>query len=150
MTTSQLGNIGEARVLSEFVKLGVPCYIPYGDGNTADLIAQFNNKLNRIQIKTTTSLNKAGAMEWKVTRQEGYHGNRVQYNVNDIDYFAFYCLETDIVCLVPFDENGVDIEYTITEANVDNYSTTITGSEADGFTITNTYAPNTTSVTVSI
>ena len=22
-----------------------------------------------------------------------------------IDYFAFYCIETDIVCLVPFDEN---------------------------------------------
>lgn len=44
-------------------------------------------------------------MEWQVTRQEGYHGNRTQYNVEDIDYFAFYCLETDIVCLVPFDEN---------------------------------------------
>ena len=26
-------------------------------------------------------------------------------SVNDIDYFAFYCLETDVVCLVPFDEN---------------------------------------------
>ena len=118
MTTSQLGNIGEARVLSEFVKLGVPCYIPYGDGNTADLIAQFNNKLNRIQIKTTTSLNKAGAMEWKVTRQEGYHGNRVQYNVNDIDYFAFYCLETDIVCLVPFDE---DFPATTLSIRLDDY-----------------------------
>ena len=105
MNSSQLGNIGEVRVLSEFVKLGIPCYIPYGDGNTIDLIAQFNNKLNRTQVKTITSPNKAGAMEWKVTRQEGYHGNRVQYNVNDIDYFAFYCLETDVVCLVPFDEN---------------------------------------------
>jgi hypothetical protein len=39
MTTSQLGNIGESRVLSEFIKLGVPCFIPYGDGNTIDLIA---------------------------------------------------------------------------------------------------------------
>ena len=105
MNSSQLGNIGEARVLSEFLKLGVPCYIPYGDGNTADLIAQFNNKLNRIQVKTTKGLNSSGAMEWKVTRQEGYHGNRVQYKVEDIDYFAFYCLETDIVCLVPFNEN---------------------------------------------
>jgi hypothetical protein len=105
MNSSQLGNIGEARVLSEFIKLGIPCYVPFGDGNTADLIAQFNNKLNRIQVKTTKSLNSAGAMEWKVTRQEGYHGSRVQYRVEDIDYFAFYCLETDIVCLVPFDEN---------------------------------------------
>lgn len=105
MNTSQLGNIGEARVLSEFTKLGIPCYLPYGAGNTADLIAEFNNKLNKIQIKTTSSLNKAGAMEWKVTRQEGYHGNKINYKKEDIDYFAFYCLETDIVCLVPFDEN---------------------------------------------
>lgn len=119
MNTSQLGNIGEVRVLSEFVKLGVPCYIPYGDGNTVDLIAQFNNKLNRIQIKTTTGLNKAGAMEWKVTRQEGYHGQRTQYNVNDIDYFAFYCLETDIVCLVPFDENFPTTNLSI---RLDNYT----------------------------
>ena len=119
MNSSQLGNIGEARVLSEFVKLGIPCYLPYGDGNTADLIAQFNNKLNRIQIKTTASLNRAGAMEWKVTRQEGYHGNRTQYKVEDIDYFAFYCLETDIVCLVPFDEN---FPTTTLSIRLDNYS----------------------------
>lgn len=118
MNSSQIGNIGEVRVLSEFVKLGIPCYIPYGDGNTADLIAQFNNKLNRIQIKTTSKLNKVGAMEWKVTRQEGYHGNRVQYSVEDIDYFAFYCLETDIVCLVPFDENFPTSCLTI---RLDNY-----------------------------
>ena len=119
MNSSQLGNIGEARVLSEFVKLGIPCYLPYGDGNTADLIAEFNGKLNRIQIKTTMSLNKAGAMEWKVTRQEGFHGNRAQYNINDIDYFAFYCLETDIVCLVPFDENFPAATLSI---RLDNYS----------------------------
>lgn len=119
MNSSQLGNIGETRVLSEFIKLGVPCYLPYGDGNTADLVAEFGGKLNRIQIKTTTSLNKAGAMEWKVTRQEGYHGNRVQYNTNDIDYFAFYCLETDMVCLVPFDENFPTSTLSI---RLDNYS----------------------------
>lgn len=118
MNSSQLGNIGEARVLSEFVKLNIPCYIPYGDGNMVDLIADFNGKLNRIQIKTTASLNRAGAMEWRITRQEGYHGNKVQYNVNDIDYFALYCLETDTVCLVPFDEN---FPTTTLSIRLDNY-----------------------------
>ena len=105
MTTNQLGNLGEVRVLSEFIKLGIPCYLPYGDGNRVDLIPEFNGKLNRIQIKTCEHLNKAGAMEWKVSRQEGQHGNRITYNSNDIDYFAFYCVETDIVCLVPFNDN---------------------------------------------
>lgn len=118
MNSSQLGNIGEARVLSEFTKLGIPCYLPYGDGNMIDLIAQFNNKLNKIQIKTTASLNKNGAMEWKVTRQEGFHGSRAQYSVKDIDYFAFYCLETDMVCLVPFNE---DFPTSSISIRLDNY-----------------------------
>ena len=68
LNSSQLGNIGEVRVLSEFVKLGIPCYIPYGDGNMVDLVADFNGKLNRIQIKTTRALNRTGAMEWNVAR----------------------------------------------------------------------------------
>ena len=103
--TSQLGNIGESRVLYEFVKNNIPCYLPYGDGSTADLVAEFNGKLNRIQIKTTETLNKLGAMEWHVTKQNGYHGSRTIYDINTIDYFAFYCIETDIVCLVPYTEN---------------------------------------------
>lgn len=57
-------------------------------------------------------------MEWRITRQEGYHGNKVQYNVNDIDYFALYCLETDTVCLVPFDEN---FPTTTLSIRLDNY-----------------------------
>ena len=105
MTSNQKGNLGEVRVLSEFVKLGIQCYLPYGAGSGVDLIAEFGGKLNRIQVKTSEHLNRAGAMEWSVTRQEGYHGNRANYSVSDIDYFAFYCIETDIVCLVPFDEN---------------------------------------------
>ena len=105
MTSNQKGNLGEVRVLSEFVKLGIQCYLPYGDGSGVDLIADFGGKLNRIQVKTTEHLNKTGAMEWKTTRQEGYHGTRVTYDKSDIDYFAFYCIETDIVCLVPFNED---------------------------------------------
>ena len=33
MTTNEKGNLGEVRVLSEFVKLGIQCYLPYGDGS---------------------------------------------------------------------------------------------------------------------
>ena len=105
MNTSQLGNIGESRVLCEFVKNEIPCFLPYGDGNTVDLVAYFHNRLNKIQIKTTEKRNSSGAMEWKVSHQEGFHGNRVSYSLDDIDYFAFYCLETDTVCLVPFDKD---------------------------------------------
>lgn len=48
MNTSQLGTLGESIALSAFARYGIQCYLPYGDGSSTDLIADFNNKLNRI------------------------------------------------------------------------------------------------------
>ena len=104
MYTSELGNIGEAKVLYEFTKRQIPVFLPYGDGNRIDLIAIFNNKLNKIQIKTTEKLHDNSYMVWKVGRQEGRGGDRIPYSNIDVDFFCLYCLETDILCLVPFDD----------------------------------------------
>lgn len=53
MNSKRIGNIGEAQVLNKFVSLGIPVYIPFGDNEKADLIAEFNGKLNKIQVKTS-------------------------------------------------------------------------------------------------
>ena len=53
MTTKQLGNIGEAKALAKFVELQIPVYIPFRDNEKSDLIADFNGKLNKIQVKTS-------------------------------------------------------------------------------------------------
>lgn len=103
MNTSQLGNIGEARILAEFTKRCVPCYLPYGDGNEIDLIAIFNDKINTIQIKTTEYVHDNSYMIWKLTKQNGFHGSRQCYKDN-VDYFALYCLESDVCCLVPYED----------------------------------------------
>lgn len=42
-------------------------------------------------------------MKWKVTKQDGYHGNKIQYEESEVDYFAVYCIENDVLCLLPFD-----------------------------------------------
>ena len=109
MNSSQIGNIGEVKVLSKFVELGVPVYLPYGDGYEVDMIAVFNNKTNRIQIKTTEKVHSNGVMKWKMTKQDGYHGSRIKYNEGVIDYFALYCIEADVLCLVPFEDARVDL-----------------------------------------
>ena len=41
-------------------------------------------------------------MQWRITKQEGFHGNKIKYTSNEVDYFALYCIETDVLCLVPF------------------------------------------------
>lgn len=51
MTTKQLGNIGEA--LAKLVSMNVPVYVSFGDNEKADLVAEFNGKLNKLQVKTS-------------------------------------------------------------------------------------------------
>lgn len=42
MNTKDKGNIGEAVILAEFMKKGIPVSIPFGDNARYDLIAEFN------------------------------------------------------------------------------------------------------------
>lgn len=57
METKRLGNIGEAVAISSFVKHCIPVYIPFGDDEKVDLVADFNGKLNKIQVKTSEKAN---------------------------------------------------------------------------------------------
>ena len=53
MNTKDIGDIGEAVTLSELIKLQISVYLPFGENSPCDLIADFNGKLNRIQVKTS-------------------------------------------------------------------------------------------------
>ena len=113
--TSNIGNIGQAAVINKFVEMGINVYVPFGDGCVVDLIAEWNNKLYKIQIKTTESV-KDSLMTWRLSKQEGYHGAKVPYLKDEVDYFALYCIETKTLCLVPFD--NVPLTFSI---RLDNY-----------------------------
>ena len=91
MTTKQIGNIGEAKVLSEFVRLGVPVYLPFGDNEKADLIADFNGKLNRIQVKTSQKIIDGDKVRFSLVSSTVHRQNGVKhiYTEDEIDYFAF-------------------------------------------------------------
>lgn len=102
--TTNIGNIGQAFVVAKFIELGIPVYTPVGEGYPTDLIADFKGKLNRIQIKTTENLHDDCYMTWKITHQCGYHGNRIKYTKEEVDYFALYCLETKGLYLVPYEK----------------------------------------------
>lgn len=56
MTTKQLGNIGEAKALAKLVSMNVSVYVGFGDNEKADLVAEFNGKLNKLQVKHLRSL----------------------------------------------------------------------------------------------
>ena len=49
--TKTIGDIGESAIIAEFLYFGIPVYLPFGDNNAADLIADFNGKLQKVQVK---------------------------------------------------------------------------------------------------
>ena len=119
MNTSEIGNIGQSAVVNKFIQLGVEVYLPFGEGYTTDLIAKWDNKLHKIQIKTTENVLDNSYIDWRTTHQEGYHGSRKKYTNDEIDYFALYCIESKTLCLVPFSDIG---DLTVFRIRLDSYS----------------------------
>lgn len=103
MTTKQLGNIGEAKTLAKFVELQIPVYIPFGDNEKADLIAEFNGKLNRIQVKTSEEWINSEKFIISLVSSTTHRkqGIKHKYNCNEVDYFACYNLQSNVLFLLP-------------------------------------------------
>lgn len=119
MNSKRIGNIGEAKTLSKFVELGIPVYIPFGDNETADLVAEFNNKLNKIQVKTSKEA-KDGIMFFNLTSSTAHRkqGSKHIYTAEEVDYFACYNIERDALFLVPFEKasnSSIVIRYAATK-----------------------------------
>ena len=102
MNTKTIGNIGEAKVLCKFVELGIPVYVPFGDNEKADLIAEFNGKLNKIQVKTAINA-QDGVINFNISSSHAHrtNGGRHKYTEDEVDYFACYSVARDSIYLVP-------------------------------------------------
>lgn len=106
MNSKRVGNIGEAKALAKFVELGIPVYLPFGDNESADLIAEFNGKLNKIQCKTTSNI-KDDTIIWMLRSTVVTNSNKFKvhkYTRDEVDYFALYHNTLDLLLLVPITE----------------------------------------------
>ena len=106
MNSKRIGNIGEAKVLAKFVEMGIPIYITFGDDEKADLVAEFNGKLNKIQVKTSIK-SKNGCSIFDLTSSTAHrtNGGRRKYSNSEIDYFALYSLDRDKIYLMKAPDN---------------------------------------------
>lgn len=124
MNSKVIGNIGEAITIAEFVRRGIPVYTSFGENERADLIAEFNGKLNKIQCKTSERF-EDNVIVWRLTSSTstGVH----VYDKSEIDYFSLYNIESKILLLVPVEIiNGrksinVPIPYRNTPLNYEDY-----------------------------
>lgn len=103
--TKRIGNVGEAKALAEFVARQVPVYLPFGENERCDLVAEFGGKLNKIQVKTSEKV-KDGTITWNIKSVTGTKGNYSthKYTKQEIDYFVLYNVETNLLLLVPLDK----------------------------------------------
>ena len=110
MDTKGVGNVGEAKVLCKFVELGIPVYLPFGDNERSDLIAEFNGKLNRIQVKTSVKA-EDGKVIFDLTSSTTHRSNGVKhrYTNEEVDYFACYNITREKIYLIPVDEPRTSI-----------------------------------------
>ena len=127
MTNRQIGDIGEACVIAKFVQLNIPVFIPFNDPGDIDIIAYFNNKLNRIQIKTS-ALKRKNHYTTKLTstRNNIRNSQKHKYTKDEIDYFAIYNLTRQKVLLIPVEatenKTEISIHISLTQAEKEKYS----------------------------
>lgn len=107
MISKEKGNIGEAIAMAEFIKRGIQVSIPFGDNARYDLIADFNGKLNRIQVKYCNQLKENNSILCPCASSKNHTTNK-QYTTyeNDIDYFVFYLVPWEEIILVPIEFVG--------------------------------------------
>ena len=108
MNSKDKGNIGEALALAEFIKYGIAVSIPYGDNARYDLVADFNVKLNKIQVKyCNQKISENNSIVCPCASSTNHTTNKhyITYE-NDIDYFVFYLAEWNELLLVPIEKIG--------------------------------------------
>lgn len=119
MNTKEIGNAGEAVVLAKFAKLGIQVYTPFGEGSRTDLIADFNGKLQKIQVKSVLAAKKnQNVYSVKLTSNYARRVHQIedlQYDSSEVDYFAIYCFDRPEPILIPYKEvanrHNVSIRY---------------------------------------
>lgn len=100
------GQLSEARALYEFQKRNIPVCIPWGDNERYDMIAEFNGKFNRIQVKTSNEeQNGAICCYCRSSTNHTTNKNLTTY-IGDVDYFVFVNQTYDLIAIVPIEEIG--------------------------------------------
>lgn len=105
-TTKEIGNIGEIVAVAELVKYGIPVALPVGDNERYDLIFEHKNILYKAQVKTCEkSIDGVCNFLCQSKRNHTTNKNLSTY-INEIDYFIYYCIELNLLAIVPIKDIG--------------------------------------------
>lgn len=106
MNTKTKGQLSEARALYEFQKYNIPVCIPWGDNERYDMIAEFNGKFNRIQVKTCNEEQNGAICCYTRSSTNHTTNKKLSTYENDVDYFVFINQTYDLIAIVPIEDIG--------------------------------------------
>ncbi len=105
MNSKHKGEITEAIIIAEFLKLNISVARPFGDNQPYDLIIDINGGLKKVQIKTGRLRNGVVIFNAITSVNTLIDKRRIVRNyIGKIDYFAIYCPDTTECYLVPISE----------------------------------------------
>ena len=88
----QKGNLTELQCISAFYEMGYSVSIPYGENNRYDFIADIENNLIRVQVKTASTKDdgKSYSFSCRSSRTNGKRTINKKYTKSEIDFFATF------------------------------------------------------------
>lgn len=109
-----IGDIGQNCVIGHFARYGIGIAIPISDNYPFDFVAILNNKLFKVQVKSSSRC-KSGAISFDLQTNNFYDGDTRGYTNQDCDILACYDLVHDKVYLLrPEDfteRSGINIRF---------------------------------------
>lgn len=110
----ELGDIGKLSVIKTFMNHGIDLYQPIGNNSPSCILADFGGKLQKIQIKSSTStIKNVNGINFRTSRDSKDDDKSKNYNKNEADYFALYDYNKDDVYLYPNNTNDPKKSLTI-------------------------------------
>lgn len=98
------GDVNELQCILDFQKRGYYCSIPFSGSCRYDLVVDINDKLYKIQCKSSTYSENEGVLKMSATRSTTNTQKTVRYSYseNEVDYF--YTSWKDYGFLIPIQE----------------------------------------------
>jgi hypothetical protein len=97
--TKRIGDLSEIMVLSALIRAGYYVSIPFGENHRYDLIAEKDNVLYKIQVKSGRL--RKGAILFACYSSHAHRGGGMRRYTGEIDLFGVYCADVDGVYLIP-------------------------------------------------
>lgn len=105
MNTSQVGNLGELKVIEKCLANNISVFLPFGDGNVVDMILVVNGRCLKAQVKSSQTKDEEGNVFFRMSSSKSNRQKQIHHYTNsEIDIFLCYSYAYDEVYLIPISE----------------------------------------------